>query len=82
MTAKTTFCHTPKMLIYANKLENSTANLFIYVFIYFTKRCITDIWAITKKSGRKIFTRFNRSHEKQNVGSKWTPLYVNFHWNL
>ena len=39
------------------------------------KRCVTDIQAIQKRV-RKISTRFDRRHEKQNVGSKWnsTPL--------
>ena len=41
---------------------------------FFTEKCVTDIQAIYKKEGRKIFTRLNRRREKQNVGSRWTPL--------
>ena len=41
---------------------------------FFTKRCVTDIEAITKKRGRKIFTRLKKRREKRNNGSKWTPL--------
>ena len=32
-----------------------------------------------KKKWRKIFTRFNRRCENQNVGSKWTLL---MHWSV
>ena len=62
------------MLIYANKRENGEAD----IIFFFTKRCVTDIQAKKKKKkkkiGRKIFTRFNRRRDKQNVGPEWIPL--------
>ena len=44
-----------------------------YHFFFLPKDAQLVCRQLWKKSGRKIFMRFNERHEKQNVGSKGTP---------
>ena len=68
MRAKTSFVtlHNNANMLISMKMVQT-------IFLFHKKMRNSYLGNYTKR-GRKIFTCLNRRHEKQNNGSKWTPL--------